>query len=294
MSSERVLRNNASKAQVVVTNFDGTLTDADGDVVVTRFDGADDTISTDTLTTSVTKGVYEADVPERSDLDRLKFVWTATVDSQAWERTTWVDIVGGRLVSENRLRQDTELAQVEGVVLRRAIDETESWLEAALGYPPVVIGERITFNHPRAPRLRIPGVFYPRKLISVDREDDAVDIADAKIIDSGIHWPLSTGSEFLTGFGRGGRMWQAGRYDVWVEHGLEDPPGHLVRAAAVFARYLVRNSNYPERASQVSTEGALITFSIPSPDRPTGIPEVDAVILQERIDEPIGQRQIIV
>jgi hypothetical protein len=65
-------------------------------------------------------------------------------------------------------------------------------------------------------------------------------------------------------------------------------PGDLRWAAARFASYIAKRTSQlgasgsllPERAASVSTEGGLIVFAVPTQDRPTGLPEVDAVLFR--------------
>ena len=64
-------------------------------------------------------------------------------------------------------------------------------------------------------------------------------------------------------------------------------PGFTIVAMLTLARYCARGSNFPERASQIMSEQSLITFSTPSPNKPTGLPEVDGVLSRHSLNSAL-------
>ena len=66
--------------------------------------------------------------------------------------------------------------------------------------------------------------------------------------------------------------------EVHYEHGLDYPDAPVASAAMLLAReYLVRSA-LSSRATVEATDVGFFRVSVAGPDRPTGIPEVDAVI----------------
>lgn len=84
------------------------------------------------------------------------------------------------------------------------------------------------------------------------------------------------------------RPWISGRYQVWLTHGQVNPTQDIRWAAQKLVSHYGQAVPYPDRASQVVTEGATINFALPGgPDRPTGLPEVDAVLARRRLQSVI-------
>ena len=77
----------------------------------------------------------------------------------------------------------------------------------------------------------------------------------------------------------GGKAWTAGAScALFYRHGMPAPAGPVAQAAMLLAReYLVRSA-LSSRATVESTEVGSFRISVAGRDRPTGIPEVDAVI----------------
>jgi hypothetical protein len=104
--------------------------------------------------------------------------------------------------------------------------------------------------------------------------DPVADIPMLRVLDGALAW-----ADY--------RPWISGRYQMWFTHGAINPPADLRAATQKLISHAAKVSNYPERAAQVITEGATILFSLPSPDRPTGLPEVDAVLVRRRTQSEI-------
>ena len=283
-SVTHVVADNDTTLRVRFTDEDGNASDADGDVEVEVVDGDGNSIHSDTLSSNAgSKGVYETVLPAQSTLDELTVTWTATVDTLAREINYPAFVIGSRLVSFSTLRTDPEIGSLGHDALAAALTAAESWFRDALEFPPFAIGERLGFELPSpTPRLLVPGVLYPRKVNDVKLNGDAFDASDLAEVTArrgAFERVTSTGTR---------RLWQAGWYDLHVEHGWDAPTADLTRAARIFVRYLARQVAYPERAREVVTDGAVISFSMPSADRPTGIPEVDGVVNRYGVDLVTG------
>lgn len=275
----------------------GTLVAATGTptLVVTDGDGA--TVAGVSAASSDGTGIYKATIPAQTALDRLKVVWTATVAGNVRTVTEYVDVVSERLVPLWRLREDAELAGVTPEVITRLEDTVAEWFRSALKFPPVVESTRRSWllEYP-VQRLRIPGAVFPRSIISLAYGRGSgmttwspTDLAQIGVIQDGVEY-LDAGTfapvDFLRGLDRG--TFVAGYYTVHATHGGVDfetagPTEDLRRAAAVLARYVARTNNLPERARRIETAQSIIDLSMPSAEKPTGLPDVDAVITRYRI-----------
>jgi hypothetical protein len=271
-------------ARVYFDDEDGTLVTATGTPVLTVMAASGATITPSAVTGDGT-GVYKATIPPLASPDRLTLSWSATVAGVARTATDVLDVTSGRLAQLWQLRQDSELATADGKLLRQALEVAEDWFRDALGFPPMVSFYANTFMWEGGSQLVLPEAPYPKALLTctVNLTTLAPDIANVIPLRNAFAWnPMSDGLDPV--IGRDTRLFYPGRYTVTATHGgpWTAPPQDLQRACRIFVRYLMRGSstsgNYPERASQVQTESALITFSVPSPDRPTGLPEVDAVV----------------
>lgn len=236
-------------------------TDQDGNVVTTS------TVS------SAGVGLYQATIEAQSALGRLSCLWSFAVSGHARTQTEVVSLTEKRLVPLWRYREDAELADLSDVNMLRLADTVEDWMASALGFP--VVGEYGTVSTRVAlatDSLRFDDVKFPFAVRAVTIDGVAATGVEAEL---------------------GGFYYDAGWTEdsvvvVSYEHGPSPafqvaPPGDIERAAVILARYANRTANYPERARQIATEGSLITFSTPSPDRPTGLPEVDSIVTRYNI-----------
>jgi hypothetical protein len=277
----RAVLNREIVVRLRVDDEGGHLVDADTTPTVTVVDGAGATIAGVTVAHEA-DGIYTATVPARTTVDRLTATFEADVAGFGRTVAVPVDVTAERLVPLWRLREDEVLTDLTTPVLLHVADTVEEWLRNALKFPAVVEAWRGSWAE-RYPthRLRIPGVLYPVDVYSLAALDDPYNVADVRVVDTGIEWQPG-GAGFLTGSAQG-IAFPATTYTAHVAHGLTDPGEDLRRAAAILARYTARISNLPERARRILTENTEIDLSMPSPDRPTGLPDVDAVIGRYRL-----------
>lgn len=255
---------------------------------VSVVDGAGTAVTGVTVASDSPAGTYKVTIPARSQLDRLTITTDVTPSGGSVYRTrAYVDVVSERLVPLSRLKEDAEMASLSATVLARIADGVEDWFRSALQFPAVQEGARVKWGLSIAKRkLTVPGVYYPWEFYSLSLNGDAIALADFEIVDGGL--VRETNASFLTGVAPTDGFYP-GTYLAHVRHGadfgegMESPPEDLRRAAAVLARYVSRtSSNFPERATRVVTQETEIVFAFPSPERPTGLPEVDTAITRYR------------
>lgn len=271
--------------RVRVDSEDGTLIASDALPVLTVKDSIGATVTAGAASSEST-GVYKAVIPARSVLDVLTVSWAFAVSSQARTVTEEIKLISERLVPYYRLREDAELTTASLRMLQLVSDKVEEWFEDALNFPPVAISERVKWWQPfETSKLHVPGAPFPISVVSLSNGTGAAtyvygapELADLDCIGDSIE--RSNGAQnFLSG-GRYGVQFPVGAYVAVITHGgpWSRPPEDLRSAAATFARYCARPHNYPERARRVVSELAEIDFSMPAADKPTGLPDVDAVL----------------
>jgi hypothetical protein len=282
----RVEAGRAAKIRVTFLDTDGeTPVVQVGTPTASAADGAGATLHASLTVTAVSDagdGVYEVTLPAQTVLDHLRVVVVGSTGTI----TVPVNVVEQRLVTVPALRAalQAKAPDLQGAtpstpaLLSQAADAAEDWFGSALGYPATREGIRETFRFQGGQSLRVPGVLCPGVLRSASVDQVAVTqtMLDATFAD-GSGWGVWEGGP-----------WAAGVYRVFASHGLADPPEDLRRAGVVLARYLAQTSNVPERAASMTTESTLIVFSKPDPDKPTGLPEVDAVLGRLRLKSPLG------
>jgi hypothetical protein len=262
---------------------DGTLATADAltDVSVRVLDGTGTEISTGTATEEST-GVYAYTLQHRDDLDTLTVEFSATLDGMAVAHAERVRMQDRRLVPLSILRSDENLSLLDADEFLRVVDAAEDVIADAIEFSPVVVGSRVSVRSPGALLLRLPGVRYPVEVYALEQDGDAVAPEDVMIEDGGLARPGYGYSDFLSG-GPGNRTpWPAAFYSAHLAHGLHETPADLQRAATALVKYLAKHSVYPDRAKRVMTEQTDIWLSSPGPEAPTGLPEVDAVLVRYR------------
>jgi hypothetical protein len=289
------------------------LTDDVGDVLtptgsvtvsVVAGDGATPVAGPLTATLNATNEAYEVALPPQSQLDTLTATWSAPVAGVAYSATTVIDVVAQRLVDPYILRQDSIIQAIfsgaQGPLqLVQLMDQVEEGIRYILGYPPVLEGFRTEWDTLRgtlndalyvsgtvnglpygwgAGKMRIPGTKIPVQIYSGTINGVALDpINDVPKLN------IENGMLVWADY----RPWISGRYQWWGTHGESNPAADLRWAAKKLCHHFAQTSDFPDRAYSITTEAASILFSMPSPDRPTGIPEVDAVLNRLRLESVI-------
>jgi hypothetical protein len=286
----RAITGRDSAGFFTIEDTDGELVDADSTptVVVTDWEGS--TVSGVTIAATDDTGVYKVTIPPIATADRLTVTMTATVGAVERTYTGIVPVTEGRTADLGVLRADSELSGLSGYNLMDVSDIVEDTLEDVLHFPPTPLVDQDIFLFRGGRRLHVPGMNNIVSVLYLDIDGEEYDVADLEVTDGAIYLREGSNVTFLTG---GGPSFPEGRVTVWAVHGPPDSwrrgvPGDIRRVAVILARYTARTNNYPERARMIQTDGAMLTFSVASIDRPTGLPEVDGVLSRYRVQEAIA------
>jgi len=255
---------------------------------------------------------WEWTLPPQTRLDTLTATWSATVSSVSYVESKSIDIVAARLADPFLMRQaDPDIQAIAAAAMGKEtllilIDQIEEGIRDIIGFPPVLEGFRQEWDVLRgtlndalyvsgtvnglpygwgAGKMMIPGIKFPAPApgavgpvysgtINGVPLDPANDIPKLLIQNGAMVW-----ADY--------RPWISGRYSVWGTHGEVNPDGELRWVARKLCHHFAQSVDFPDRAYSIVTEGAQILFSMPSPDRPTGIPEVDAVLVRKRLSSVI-------
>ncbi|MCU4184022.1 hypothetical protein K6U06_06595 [Acidiferrimicrobium sp. IK] len=245
-------------------------------------------------------GQYTWVLPAQTQCDQLTATWTSVVGGVAYLTPVEVNVVGQRLIEPWQLRKDySKLSALDTEDLLELLEQAEDLFTDVLGFPPALEGARVEWDVLRGtindalyiagtvnglpygwgagkmlvPEVRKPWQVYAGSINGVAL-DPTADVPMIKVEQGALVW-----ADY--------RPWISGRYTLWVAHGDPVPPRDLRRACGKYVNHLASTSTYPDRASQVVTEGATINFALPTPDRPTGIPEIDAVLVRYRLDSVV-------
>ena len=268
-------------------------------VTVTAGDGVTTLYTAQASALNGTEDAWEWTLPPQSNLDSLAVVWTTVVGGVTFTWPDTVDVVAQRLADPFQLRQDPDLQALTNEQLLMLLDQVEELIRDIIGYCPVMEGVRPEWDTLRgtlndalyisgtvnglpygwgAGKMLVPGVKFPQQVYSGTINgvalDPTNDIPKLQLIAGCLVW-----SDY--------RPWISGRYQFWMTHGETNPPRDLRWCCQKLMHHFVQKSNYPDRAYSIQTEGASILFSMPNADRPTGLPEVDAVLARYRLSSVV-------
>jgi hypothetical protein len=271
---QRVLRD--TQAQPEVTFYVGTTpTDADGAVTVdiTRGDGSVFLSDQATTLQGAASGTYRYTLAPQSALELFTFRWEGTFGGVMQHITSQVEIVGGYYVSLVDIRAENSLSNTTkfpNAKLAEARQWFEDKAERFCGVSFVPHYQRDVLNGRGSTKLELRRA-RPRVLLSVKFDGVAQTTTDWDLYDAGY---IVAPSAFPVG---------ARNVEVIYEHGFDSPDSDMREAAltAIRARLLGDQSAIPANISQMQVDGMTQTFRAPT--RPTGIGEVDAVLLDRQV-----------
>jgi hypothetical protein len=290
--------------------------EVDAAVLIDIVDGSGTAVVTGALATDDTpNGQYSYVLAPQADLDNLSVLWHATVGGYTQTIADTVRLIGNRILTPGDLAADDQLRVLAPNVRAYVLEVVEDLFADALGFPPVLEGVRVNFDAHRGTfseayaygnvqqsilsaipglgfgfggeRLIVPGVALPQQVFALAINGNT---ADDTVIAQ-----FQAGPGFL--IWSGGRSWPSGNYEMWLSHGMTYLPADLRGAAAAYARYVAKKTPVgggqqglaiPERTVQLQTEGGLFMLGMASPDRPTGIADIDAVLNRYRTASIIG------
>lgn len=284
----RYALNRAGTVTFTVRNEDGTPTAPTGSVSVTVVDAYGTTVHTATATSGGSTGVYtyalHADV--RGELGVYTVLFSYTVGGVAETAEVPIEVVGGLLFDIAEIRSTyPELSDAQrytSAEIRAARDEATERLEEAAQVAFSTRRKVDTLSGDETRRLLLDDVkvsavnavsLYADQTGAdpVDDEFDATQLADVEI-DSEAGVLVRTNA-----------VWPKGHQNVIVdyEYGYTATPAPVKRAAMRLAVEALVPNALPPRALTQSTDVGDFRISVANPEagRPTGDPEVDAVIL---------------
>lgn len=266
----RVLRSTPATLEAVFypAGAEAPAADAPVTVAVTRADGT--TVSGVGAVSTPSAGTYRATLPAQANLDLLTATWTGATQTVVTE----VEIVGGFYVPLAQIRAEPNLSDAN-VFTTAELEAALAWFESLAedhcrtAFVPRFARETFDGTGTTGARLRTS---HARRLL-------AATIDGATVSTTG--WDLYPDGRVDTR--DAGVTFSVGRRNVAVsyEHGLDRPPADLVRAALTAVRWRLltdASQKIPDRAISLVNEFGNVQMAVPGTDRPSGIPEVDAVL----------------
>ena len=265
---------------VPTADRDGNAVTSTGTPTVSIADGGGTVVYTGNATAAA--GSLSADVPcaDLAALDLYKCTWTGTVATVAQQWPSYVEICADYLFTIGELRSMepslAETSRYTGAMCRAARTAAEQRLEQAARVAFVPRGRRLSVFGDGRGRLALSDNAI-RRVISVSIDAVALTAPELAALTVREWGALDRPDGFY---------WEAGAaVSVYYEHGYDYPPEPVRQAVMVLAReYLVR-SPLSSRATVEQTDVGFFRLSIAGGDKPTGIPDVDAVI------EAFGRRR---
>lgn len=264
--------------QATFYNDDVAATDTEVGAVtvhVVRGDGTD-LLPPGTATAGSNPYTVELDTADTVDLDELTALWTST---NLGALDTRHRIVGRYLVDLADIRSQASLddaGRFPTAALARVRDEHTRTIEDYLRFALRPVWTREMQAGSGTDRLMLDNR-YPRSIRRVTIDGEPADTAEWTLSRSGrVHATVifPSGAEIV----------------VEYEHGLDrpEPDDRRYALTAIRDMLLSDGTGRPSRVLQETTEFGNTRFSIPSKDRITGIPEVDAHWQRRR------QRRVVV
>lgn len=241
-------------------------------VAVTRADGT--AVAGVGAASSPTPGVYEAALPAQAAPNMLTATWTATTRTL----TTFHEIVGGFYAELADIRALDALANTSKYPtpkLETARAQAEDRFEDATGVSWVPRYRRDVLSGDNTAQLLL-GRVRPRTVKAVTIAGvAAADLSLFRLYDHGAI-ERTTGATWPRDAHGGG-----GNIVVEYVHGYDQPPEDVRQAFLTYVRYLLLDSNsrIPDRASVMSTDLGTFQLTTAGFNRPTGLPDVDAVLM---------------
>jgi hypothetical protein len=276
MAVERIRRLSAGtySLRAVTADSDGAAVTAAAPSLTIKA-GAGTTVFTGTPTAAA--GLLTCSIPydDLAVLDTYTCTWTGTVSAASLEWITHVELAGGHLfeIAELRAFDDAlTTADYSGAACRAARTAAEMRLEASAHVAFVPRAARYSARGDGTGRLRVPQNAI-RSVISATDDGTALTAAELAAIVPREWGALDRPS---------GYVWtKDAACSVHYEHGEDFPPEPVRTAAMILAREYLVGSGLPARATVEQTDVGFFRLSIAGQDRPTGIPEVDAVTSPE-------------
>lgn len=272
---------------IEVRTYDGDLATPTGSVAVVVKDIDAVTVASGNAVVSATAGVYTFTLPSAVTGELGAYTVTAsyTLSGVAQSRAYAVEVVGQYLFEIHELRAyDRAIASTTDYTaeeIRKAREAATARLERAaqVAFSPRV--KRATLSGDGTARLVVPDVMVRECLsASVWDEELGADTEDGLSPTEIIDVEVDTDAGVLVR--TDGQVWPVGFRNIVVdyEHGYETVPAPVKQVAMMLAIETLVPSGLPMRATSQATDIGDFRISLANLDagRPTGIPEVDAVM----------------
>jgi hypothetical protein len=256
---------------------------ATGTPTVTIVDGAGEEHLAAAATTNPSEGIYRlALTPAQtgSVLDTYTATLSALINGAVNLFETQYEVVGGSLfsVDEGRAFRGNKFTDPTKYPMQTIVDhreEIEDFIEEVIGYPVVQHGRRVLIDGASDYELFLPDlrVGAPYSVTVTDSAGtltvfDAPSLADLVVTEYGSIRRKTLGT------------WTSGYRNVAIHYpyGLTSVPGPLKRAALIMLYNRLLPTDISDRAQSFTNESGTLNYSSPNGQRPTGIPEVDAIL----------------
>jgi hypothetical protein len=272
---QRVLRNTQATLEVTFYSA-GVATDADGPVTVdiTRADGT--VFVAGAATTHPDVGRYAYTLAPQTNLEYFTLVWNGTFGGVAQKITTHTEIVGAFYAPLNDIRAMKGLANTTDFP-NATLEEARQWFE--------------DFAEQFCGRAFVPR--FARDLLVGDSGDTLLLLhtEPRSIISCKVSGVAQTGLTTWNLYPTGVVVRDTGLFavptrnirniEIQYEHGLDEPDMELREAAlrAIQYRLLGDSLGLPAEAIAGGVDVRAPTFPNAGQGRPTGIPEVDEVLM---------------
>jgi hypothetical protein len=273
MTVQRVLRD--TRAQPEVVFYVGTTpTDADGAVTVDIFRADGSIFATDAATTHGTTGHYVYTLAPQSVLERFQLIWEGTFGGVVQRQTSFVEVVGGYVVSLVDLQAESGLSTKTPAELAEARQWFEDRAEDFCGVAFVPRYARDVLDGNGSRKLDILHA-RPRTIISAKFDGVAQTTTTWDLYDAGY---IVAPSAFPYGFRN---------IELIYEHGYDAAPSDIRDAAltAIRSNMLADSSGgggIPAGVTSLITDAGTMVFG-GRLTRPFGIRAVDDVLLDRRV-----------
>lgn len=266
MSNLRIVQGSGALLKATFEDADGVPSDLDAVPTVVVTDAAGAVVASGNAV-DAGAGVYTFALGAQADLGILEATWTGLRATVPQVVRTGAEVAGSTYFTLAELRaQDAIGAAFTGDRLREVQAAVEDLFEENTGVAWVRRGARAVVDGDGTDRLVLE--HWPVR---------ALGVLTVGGVDS-----LSTAVSYISGEVYLPGTFATGHRNVVIEyeHGYDRPTADLKEKALAYARYLLLSgkSRIPDRATLMTTDFGTFNLQTAGLERPTGLPEVDAVL----------------
>lgn len=274
---QQILRSTSS---ILSNTFyvDEVATNATGSVTAAVYRDAGTLLGTYNASAAGTgaPGKYTFTLPAQTDLDVLTINWSGVLGGVTQTISTEVEIVDSFYASLTEIRGLDSLSDTTKYTAAEVIEARQQ----AEGLFERFCGRRFV---PRYARDILDGTGTDtiwlrhgdvQRIISVTEDGTTLDTSGWKITSDGRVWRSSGTFSTAT----------PANIVVTYEAGCKYVPADIKRAFGIYVRYLLLegNTRLPDRTLAYNADGVYVQMAQAGFNRPTGLPEVDSVLINHR------------